>query len=121
MNKFAIGEQCGDKGMTQDERNATYGLLRQEIQDKLGVEDGYLCGFPPYDVLELDGEFYLRSRDYSGKYYTALCEWNDSIKRAKGGVVLCPCGSKTFHIDYGGYECIAICTKCSVKHVVYDG
>ena len=124
MKTFIIGEGS-DRKKPAIERNADYQREQQEIREKLGIEDGFLPCFAPYEVVEIEGYFYLRSLSYDtdlqSTYYTALSRWHDGVPEPPNGVVLCPCGSKTFYIRYGEYECLGVCTGCGVEHSLYDG
>ena len=124
MKKFVIGEQYWSKqrsGETSiEELVRSYKELQQEIRDKLGINDGFLPLWTPYEVIEGDdGEFYLKCSGDS--YYTSLSNWRGDVPKPKDGEVMCPCGNKTFYIEYGNYECYGVCTKCGKRYLLYDG
>jgi len=129
FNKYTIGN-CGDE-------KKDYDKLRREIKEKLGVD--FLPGFPPWEVAEKEGIVYIRGsweagRSFNDKsiadksivydsYYRTLSDYIDDNNALppKDGVVMCPCGNKSFYIEYGGYECIGICSQCGTSHSLYSG
>ena len=59
---------------------------------------------------------------YNNKKYT-YNKYYKRLENINGGVpeILCPkCLASFFQIEYGIYECIAIC-NCEHKMVIYDG
>lgn len=124
METFRIGENYIKQDIPIEIRLKQHELLKQEIRDKLGLDDGYLCGFVPYDVIKINGDFYIRNMSLGeyDTYYTSLSQWRDGdIKKPLDGEVMCQCTNKTFFIEYGENECVAVCTQCKLKHVVYIG
>lgn len=72
--------------------------------------------FPVYDETETEvREAYGALWTYSD-YYDC---WKSDA--AEGPQVRCRCGEGAFYIQYGGYECIAVCLYCGHDQVVYDG
>ena len=115
MHMFMIGEGHDKQEIGSEERNKEYLKIKQEIKEKLGIEDGFLPGFAPYEVMDLDGVLYYRGM---GESMFGLVPGQPA---QKDGIITCLCGNKSFHINYASYECIGICTKCRKEHSLYSG
>ena len=100
---------------------ALWAKLVAEVNARLGRADIHdMEGLPPFTVTELGGVFYVKGDGVT--YFLALPEWGHTDEpRPKDGVVLCPCGSKQFHVDFEhGELVIAICSQCGQRHVVFE-
>ena len=66
-----------------------------------------------------------------GIVWTWCDEWNSDLHRnwrvaSKDDIkpapsIMCPCGSVSFMIGYGSYECIGTCAECGKLHSLYSG
>lgn len=119
MREFTIGSKLKD-GVSRLEWEVEVNKLNQEIKEKLDIDDGCrsLPGNPPYRIAEVDGIFYIWCDDHYVSF--SSCCADSPFRPPTDGEVLCPCGNKTFNIEYGQWCCIGACTKCKVKFVVYD-
>jgi hypothetical protein len=107
-------------------------LLRGIVAEEKGVEPFANLSPPPkYDpgyttqCITVEGYTYDRTR-----WNNKTQEKNDSrhyqLRSGSGGsptsdVICGMCLNDSFHITYGNYECIAVCTRCGNSDCVYDG
>lgn len=120
MRLFTIG-----KYVPSDQR--TDGVRFQALQDKvfeaigvkdyLGCDDGWV-----YRFAENYGHFWLehKDRDTGIKSYE-LIDGAKSTSPLPAGEFMCNCGSLSFYISYGSYECFGTCPNCGNRHSLYSG